>query len=384
MRRRMTRQTGPMATPARRTVGAARVGFTVLEVMLAMGIFVVGFAAVVSLLPAAITLQRQAVEDVTADQVARQAEATLRARPMTVTELNGIQSNYIQPVPGGGAAYLLNRWSVNDRSYPSNLAEPSERTYFWVPMVRRLRGDVGQPASPEDFMVYVLILRPQEGVYNELSSGGNARYFYKHDPAQTIITGVPSINPYANRGFPEEPASPFRNGNKLINVNATNPLAPEAPWVPKVCMIQVRADKDTDGTKLTFHENGQPYNLVEMDGTGMLFSGGLPARPVKDGYRNYENLKIRPTDLIIDQWGKTHTVVTANEEQITLNDAIRCPQSWFDPTTGLLAADHSVWIWYAVPPARPKSPGANYANYVLSPGRSALVKVVTVQGAVIR
>ncbi|MCC7203717.1 MAG: hypothetical protein IT441_01445, partial [Phycisphaeraceae bacterium] len=99
MRRRMTRQTGPMATPARRTVGAARVGFTVLEVMLAMGIFVVGFAAVVSLLPAAITLQRQAVEDVTADQVARQAEATLRARPMTVTELNGIQSNYIQPVP---------------------------------------------------------------------------------------------------------------------------------------------------------------------------------------------------------------------------------------------------------------------------------------------
>ncbi|MCC7408023.1 MAG: hypothetical protein IT442_08125 [Phycisphaeraceae bacterium] len=409
MRRRTMRQPGMTATPAKRTAGAARAGFTVLEVMLAMGIFVVGFAAVASLLPAAITLQKQAVEDVTADQVARHAEATLRARPILLSELvnvTGGGTNYPYPSPvntgdvpdqpglwalpivsrANGNRHLLEKWSVADRSYPSNLAEVSERSYFWVPMVLRVRNST--PPQPDDFVIYVLILRPQEGQYAELSPGGSAKYIYTFDSTDfNLINNInPGGMPYANRG--EDPPSPFRDSHDLINprpfISIGNNYAPEAPWVPKICAIRTVIRQGTDGTKLSFHRNNIPYNLVQIDNAGNQFSGANQPRPVAEGYSTYENLKIRPTDLIIDQWGKVHTVVTAHEEEVTLNGAIRCPQNWFDNTTGLLQSDHTIWIWYAVPPARPKSAGASYSNYVLSPGRSALVKVVPVQGVVIR
>ncbi len=156
--------------------GVRRWAFTMLEIVIAMAIFAIGFVAVAAIFPVAVTLQKQTMQDVDAQQVARNAEAILRSLfPTTQIEsaspsglagsdpywidthatwLDGVRplpfSDPPRNVMGDNASGPL--LTVNTRSYPAAEAVLANRSIFWVPMARRRPG-----ASVQwDFFVFVL------------------------------------------------------------------------------------------------------------------------------------------------------------------------------------------------------------------------------------
>jgi len=195
------------AVVARRPGGR---GFTVLEIMLAMGVFVVGFVAVLTLFPAAIVLQKQTVQDLEVQRVVQDATALLRARPWTawrippnnigtlrqeITDANLYllypllnDAELTDPLNGNGVL-----WSPVDRSFPrqtgswSSPQAPSynvrhldgrEARYFWVPLVKRLKVNADNPTA-EDWTLFLCILRQEEHpVYCDppTSTNWNIRY----------------------------------------------------------------------------------------------------------------------------------------------------------------------------------------------------------------
>lgn len=69
-------------------------GFTLMEVLIAMGIFVVGVIAVAAIFPTSIAVQRQTADIIRAQQVAQQAKHKLDAVTMSTTSLNNDAMTY--------------------------------------------------------------------------------------------------------------------------------------------------------------------------------------------------------------------------------------------------------------------------------------------------
>jgi len=168
-------------------------GFSLIEVLIAMGIFAVGFIAVAAMFPAAIILQRQTVTDVESQLVARNAKAIVRAKLLTFRpngqgadlgertgEFGSTNIGWLSPLwdlakRGTRGNTLDTRWSLSDRSYPSFIDDADDRRYYWVPLLRngglapaKADGTPAQVAKGSgDFTVVVFVLKREQGVdYN--------------------------------------------------------------------------------------------------------------------------------------------------------------------------------------------------------------------------
>ena len=147
-------------------------GFNLMEVLVALGIFAIGFVAVASLFPAGALLQRNAADDAIARQIRSSARAILQARSMLAE--NSAGTDGLEPsVPTGmsttpyrmyslenltqsNSIIHLSRWTLGDRSYPTTIADPTNRDWYWVPLVRRLNN----PApTGNDWEVILFVLR---------------------------------------------------------------------------------------------------------------------------------------------------------------------------------------------------------------------------------
>lgn len=169
---------------------SSRPGFTMLEVLITMGIFAVGFVAVAAIFPTAILLQKKTVEDVVAQQVARNAQAVLEARGITAgaaitadlwLQLDEAESGTtwdtdqrVHPLPSDvltnhPAAPAIGtppgqQWLLPDRSYPSSSSPVEARKVFWVPLVRDPTAVAGVNAG--EVIVYAFIIqRSTDGRY---------------------------------------------------------------------------------------------------------------------------------------------------------------------------------------------------------------------------
>ena len=136
----MTR-TPPCRRPAPASRHAARrrgdrppvpAGFTLMEVLVTIGIFLIGMVAVAAIFPVATYMQKQSIGQVMSQQVAQNAEAMLKARRFREAELAGLGGYEVQPLP----AAVLERWTLYDRSYPGTVPDPVERDFHWVPLIR--------------------------------------------------------------------------------------------------------------------------------------------------------------------------------------------------------------------------------------------------------
>ncbi len=172
-------------------------GFSLVEVLITISIFAIGVVAVASIVPTATYLQKQTVQDVTIHGLSHNIKAFLKGRPFTyrnggVLDLNGTDSeatfhkdhvgagiydyssvgdhvadhvalSVAVPLPGYVYGYL----TVNDRSYPAVAEDPSNRDFYWIPLVQDVNGD---PENP-DWRVYVFVL--QGGGQYDLSTQYN-------------------------------------------------------------------------------------------------------------------------------------------------------------------------------------------------------------------
>lgn len=171
--------------------------FTLMEVLVSIGILGVGLVAVASLFPTAILLQKQASDEALRQQYIRSADAMLIGKGLSATVLLNFTDEYLNihaddldadddvfetannpafdvyPLayvdddlstsnrPGIFPPYnypdesYLRHWSILDRSFPSIVPDPAKRSVYWVPLFRR-----GVEASDyiNDWRIYVFVM----------------------------------------------------------------------------------------------------------------------------------------------------------------------------------------------------------------------------------
>ncbi|MEL7087128.1 MAG: prepilin-type N-terminal cleavage/methylation domain-containing protein [Planctomycetota bacterium] len=342
----------PLAPRAHRS-GRRRAGFTLNEVLVALGILAIGITAVASLFPAGILMQKRAVKEALYQQNTRSAEALLTAKgidaqqlfdftdniaimvnsnrePVTgprqgigelefdVFALSEIDIDYVVPTAsmpsppapdpdmttpnfGGVNSYdaadsLLQFWPEADRSYPTIEADVAEREFFFVPLFRR-----GPEATPfiNDWVVYLFVMQSQPEI-DDPPAGGLK---YDNDPTNYNGDSGPITVP--------------------ANTICANPFD-DAAFFPKVFRAEVsRANNNT-------------YDLV----------GGWQAEQI-----------LRLGDLVLGDNGTIYRVGDVNGagDQVTLNESTRQ-----DIDSITIGDDSLRAIWFVMPPntteANPPSP----------------------------
>jgi type II secretory pathway pseudopilin PulG len=183
-------------------------GFTLLEVMMAMGIFVIGFTMIMAVFPAAILLQKRTIDDVQSRNVAWNARAILNARPLNQANLvgaGGLTAGFdtnqqvhslpavMLPETGIGA---LQTWTWSDRSYPADIAEAPRRRVYWVPMVQ----DDNPATSAYDWRVFVFVLRRGEGLTYDKPVPADWANPYDPSGLPSGVGGIPGVRQLALDG----------------------------------------------------------------------------------------------------------------------------------------------------------------------------------------
>ena len=154
-----------MHTPSNLTVPRPRraAGYTLVEILLALGIFMIGMTAVVSLFPVAALLQRETASDILTAEAASSAKALVQAETFTYGGANTGNIGAYHPTAGSTNALVSSAiafFPYTDRSYPSSQIIGTARTdasncdLFWVPFIQDLNGD---PANT-NWIVRILIL----------------------------------------------------------------------------------------------------------------------------------------------------------------------------------------------------------------------------------
>jgi prepilin-type N-terminal cleavage/methylation domain-containing protein len=134
-------------------------GFTLLEIMVAMSIFVVGFLALGAMLPVAVVEQRRTMDELNTQELARTAVTEMRSRTLTMSSnLVNIPDLYLDDPFQSNGPVNKPLWSATNCSYPSSIADPNDRRFFWYPMVRRT---VDPPANTTayDWQALIFIVR---------------------------------------------------------------------------------------------------------------------------------------------------------------------------------------------------------------------------------
>lgn len=116
-----------------------------MEVLIAMGIFTVGFVAVAAIFPSAILLQKRTIQNIESDQVAMNVKGLVGGRPYDAADLNAEFGNpppvadqdRVLPANPGVANGVWDHWPLSQRVYLAEFAAngtPAEADYFWVPL----------------------------------------------------------------------------------------------------------------------------------------------------------------------------------------------------------------------------------------------------------
>ena len=164
----------PAKTPVTTRTRPARAGFSMIELVISMGIFALGFIAVASLFPTAILMQRETFSSIEAQQVMRNSRAFLKSRGLTKIDLEtallGESTTKVRPLLSDPLlSTFYTGFTINDRGYPTETSETNPlvpaRRYYWFPLVRHIA-----PSPEEPWEVFVFICRRQAG-YDQSRTG---------------------------------------------------------------------------------------------------------------------------------------------------------------------------------------------------------------------
>jgi prepilin-type N-terminal cleavage/methylation domain-containing protein len=235
---RLSRVSGDLAD--RPAPASRQRGFTLTEVLVGMAVFVIGFAAVAAILPIGMRLQRQTQSEMLSRTVARQAESTILATPISNEDIavayfnaSGFSSGTpvsniddsttdlspIHDVVDQSESSQPFIWPLSSRIYPSsysfppagmdneggitnsNTFDPNQLgKYIWIPMAR----DRDSSSQGQDWQVLVFVLKRSDdasypdGVYGNSKSVGPTG-------EQRPIPGISSValaDPSAGQGNP--------------------------------------------------------------------------------------------------------------------------------------------------------------------------------------
>lgn len=235
-----------------RVIKRSNRAFTLMEVLFALAILLIGLVAVAAIYPPALLLQRQTVEEVMTQHAYRNSEAVFRAFGLREAEMSAYPAD--SQVRALLPYFPSRPINVHDRSYPATDTDLQERRLFWVPMIQDARGD----AANRDWRVFLCIVRrPPGAAYTlPLPTGGT----YANDP--TDPAEVPRMARI-------DLANPYSNDNRLI-VNSTLLSAAYGRTIDEIFRIG----------DLLVDSNGSTYRVLEVDASNdEVEVDGFPTRP---------------------------------------------------------------------------------------------------------
>ena len=156
-------------------------GFSLVEILIALGIFLIGMTAIVSLFPAAAILQRETTQEVISGMAAQSARSIIESQTLTYAPgspgtgdlrnyhaLAGAGGTDVVPfydvVPSSGGR-LIDKFPSFDRSYPTGVVDMGAPNALeaiancdlhWVPFIQDLAGD--QSGSSQLWVVRLFIV----------------------------------------------------------------------------------------------------------------------------------------------------------------------------------------------------------------------------------
>lgn len=253
-------------------------GFTLVEVLIALGLFAIGMVAVASLFPVAALLQRQTVQEVIGEHAAQSAKSIVEAKRLTYRApvsgltgtgdlgpyhtLAGSSRSQVVPLSAMPNNLLTLKYTYWDRSYPTATPSPADRRLFWVPFVQNISGDVSKP----NWVMRIFLLE----------ADGNAKY-----PAPGAATNA------ANPGDPD--------------------LFPKVVWTgctvkDKETFTLANAGHGLEGGDLIMDSNGTDYRIAEVSGADVKILGRIlesPEKPNRIWYAPAYGGTASPTQRIV-------------------------------------------------------------------------------------
>ncbi len=255
----------------RRSGRRAAPGFTLMEVLVTMAVFLIGMVAVASFFPAATHLQKQTVEDVLLKQASRNAEALMLGRPIPDGKVNGQT-----PREGGtyddGRVHLLpaaltdegstdaSAWKLGDRSFPVATGDVRAREFYWVPLLRDARAPA---AVVPNWQIIVFILNRNSDTFDDPADG--AADFWASPTSEVddpIVSGMRRTVPDVRRA----PVTGFTSNRFNFN-NRQFSATPNG-----------EADQVRPGDQIV-DSNGTIHTVVDADATGAVISGFIQTWP---------------------------------------------------------------------------------------------------------
>ncbi|MFN3165857.1 MAG: prepilin-type N-terminal cleavage/methylation domain-containing protein [Phycisphaeraceae bacterium] len=230
-----------------------RRGFTLVEVLIALGVFAIGMVAVASLFPVAALLQKETAEEVVGEHAAQSAKSIVEAKRLTYRAptgagltgtgdlgryhtLAGDSLSRVVPLHAINNQLLTRRYTYWDRSYPSGTPAPADRDLFWVPFVQNVSGD---PTNP-NWVMKLFLLTPDS----------NANY----------VPGPNQANPGDPTFFP-----------KVVSVGCS--VKDDTTFTLN------NANHGLEGGDLIMDSNGTDYQVAEVDGSDVTVLGRILISP---------------------------------------------------------------------------------------------------------
>lgn len=178
-------------------------GFSLLEVLIATGIFAIGAVAVASIFPVAILLQSRTVEEITSTHFSKNAEALIGSRGFKAAAAtdwdplrnDGVTGLDVAPMP---LSVFNDWWLAYDRSY-GVLDDIDFRRDFWVPLIRD-----DDPTVNEDWQVFIFTVRgglqSNFGSLKSTAFPGFLNWANNNDPEFVPGVAEVSVTPASNAG----------------------------------------------------------------------------------------------------------------------------------------------------------------------------------------
>ena len=263
------------ATPPRATrhtaAGRRSAAFSLMEVLVAMGIFTVGLVAVAAIFPTAITIQRDTVREVDGRRVAKNARATFLA----------IARNNVSSPPSNQDNPLY------EMSYSHDVT-PANRTGSLLPFFTAVDG--ASAGNPTPIMPMIT------------------------QPGLTVPQPFDNLLNLEVRSYPKHIENPFRRDYywyPLLQV--TNLTDPSGPSFSATLLIMHRG-----GTNLP-PQIRQSTPITDISGSVITFGNGLLGAASNDADGDGLPDLIQPGDQIIGDDGQVHTVILAEANRLTVD-----------------------------------------------------------------
>jgi len=154
-------------------------GFTLTEVLVAMGLFVIGFAAVAAIFPAGMVLQQQTQDRIQSLDAARSARSTVRATANAIyqpfldnlyddAEFNATGGTQLVPVPTVASESREMVWPLSTRAIMATQGSGgTDGRYYWIPLIRDRdpRAASSSTVRNRDWQFYVAILKRENDTF---------------------------------------------------------------------------------------------------------------------------------------------------------------------------------------------------------------------------